>query len=164
MGPRPNFHTPQPPQTKKWGNEKVFINFIWVLCRYVESSLGSESVIKWSLWLPLPTSLQLCTVFSFDHSIKSKTRPICVKNLIPLHYGNFQGFSWTNLSHVRKDIALWRMKGYSHQTWEVTSHILALQEVGQCYITTSFSCVRVKSFYLLSNSRFPGCEALSQGE
>ena len=109
------------------GSKRMFLNLIWVLRTLFESYLGVESVIKWILWLPLPTSLQQCIVFfyflSFDHSIKSKTRPICVKILMPLHYGKFQGIT-RQIHHMlgrTLHCGAWRVTVIRHERWHHTS-------------------------------------------
>ena len=174
MGPRPNFHTPQPPKTKKWGVKNVSKLDLSPMYKYIGwVLLGGGKCYRMNSLAGLANffaAMHRFLFFSFDHSIKSKTRPICVKILMPLHYGKFQGLTRQICHMLGRTLhwGVWRHVGlYSSDMrgWEVTSHILALQELGQYYISTSyFSCVRVKSFYLPTTSRFPGCEALSQRE
>ena len=53
-------------------------------------------------------------IFSFDHSVKSKTRPIRVKSFITTLLWECLGLSWSNVSLAR----IGGMKGYTVITHE----------------------------------------------
>ena len=154
MGPIPNFHTPQPPKTKKWGVKNVSKLDLSPMYKYIGwVLLGGGKCYRMNSLAGLANffaAMHRFLFFSFDHSIKSKTRPICVKILMPLHYGKFQGLT-RQICHMVGRTLQWgvcRVIVFRHERWHHTSRHSRSWDNFTCYITSYFSCVRVKSFYL----------------